>query len=1713
MIDGVASCCQVASLSLGHIQEEALPPDHRSLQPVPEEAVGTAPRELTTTLYRQANLDIESHNKQRMAKRVTSDRLYAPKIAARRRARGLSVGQWARRTNAEFLESSGMVESRSVFLARTGQLLLLGLLPIGIFGLLFTQMGYGATVFLALHKAGQNMSLSLPLNAILALLFVAYLYDISYWYGCLGNFMRGVFILVCISMVLMGSALAFANYPYMPLMTFHCLVVAFYWVLRRHLFNKCHHANYIMSVGWVLVIQGCGCMVAVSVWAAMNSYFWGDATQQAFKSALTVGINTSSPMNSVCLAACGPHAAVPADSCVQVQACVDIWTSDKCIAANSVGSACQSHACQAAMVKDPSAHCLAAFLLYCSQFVAACSCIGFGSVAVMLSRTVRWAGAKRLQPVISAWGTIAMGVVCSFWVAASIAGASMQLSNMVTAMGLLLLIMSVVLMGATIGWSSLDKEVHKLAMVKMLERSRNAVIIKSMLILLCGPIIPLYFAMSVLNQFFRKNLPFTKMLEEQPSDLAEGNRVWVLPEQQSGKLQRAVLGPCVREGSEIWSLTYVGRNNVQSLVAEVPANRLRKDDAGRPVSVESDLWLTKVGHNQWTVMARWPWTRVLQGVVNLGFIYFVVAVGGAKITTMFLAWLNFKLAPVSLAVTTATYVGVGLVMFLLPPVPGVPVYLTGGIILTGSAEAAFRPSDDPAGSAGQGQMSDDISYFCMACAYACAFSMLTKLLAIATQQKMIGGLLGSKVAVRSMVGVNSATVRAIKIILQDPAWLSRGKVAILVGGPDWPTSVTTGILGLPLLPMLVGSLPLVFPLSLTTLAGSMMLKVSSGGRWSSIASMALTLAVAAQTLCLLMAGMEVQKAREKNLSKIQAMEVDEEVAAKDAKVQRFQESMYKVTDWKRLPFLWKVVLVGAAFCAQVSFIMLATLGTQCFQDVQVTTVLAEPPISDNWLNLIKRPMGYIAVGLQLVCLILYKLFSWWGHLQYISHMKIASTFYVACTDLTTGQSINRMEVERWNLRQSKRFLCDALHIQLRKSARLGSERVTQSDGSPLSINAGAELTIIDQKIVRKQCCGSGAVQYHIAVGDRDSKDSVQGWISATYYIPDSDGIPRYRLDVKEKPRRRWPALPSLSQRLHLASKQLAAGHLEKAGVEKSVRPQEVPIFSIAILGLASVLVAVLCISTVSWRSAVVWTIAGAVTAAIVCFCCCRIKTRQTCLCSVKSLCALLAAYRPGSGKRDRTNSDRVGLLRGVMVWFTLCVHLLVPVSLMAQSSSDGYLAAWGVGIFSFTQWLMGWAYLAWNLNSNEMAPLHPEQRIKETPGKWFSLPPHSVKLKVLVVIYEVINYVAIAYQPAIPWSTMRTSFWGAEIDVQKWILASVFGIESGSKGMHSLNQVLNGSVSASNSSSAGSWLTSEHTVAATAGTPSSPVLLVVACCLVLFSVLLLLLNSRRKNQHYHVLIINIFFDLLTFPMFCKLNSAFACTSADILSFDNGASISTNYTRVCDLPNLSQDDARQCMDALPHVQCWTAEHMNYYVLPVIFGSTLYYLAVLHLQTKSSMQQSIVIMDGCSRVFSVQGKLLLAVVSIGFGRCYPGIIIATLQLTIIAQVWLQVFGGSCYKAEEELVVHDMKEDVVFYSNARSDAHNKPYCIFAPSVHKIAKNKKVQLIDEPRVDKDGCHFLHIKWCELCNGKVKQPPLSSLPALCVLIVIPNFAKLAAAL
>ena len=206
-------------------------------------------------------------------------------------------------------------------------------------------------------------------------------------------------------------------------------------------------------------------------------------------------------------------------------------------------------------------------------------------------------------------------------------------------------------------------------------------------------------------------------------------------------------------------------------------------------------------------MLKWLFsdiTSVMTWCAYIAIFYFICDVGVGKGATLFLGWMISVMKDLSPSVVLFCFILLGVSMFLLPPVPGPPVYLTGGVLLVGSME-------------------EQLGFWGAAflCVFVCWF---TKLLSCAMQQKLFGENLSNYVSVRYAVGINSLQMRAIRYCLMQPG-LSPAKVAILCGGPDWPTSVLCGILRVPLHEALIGTSPvLVLYLCYTVLAGAFTLK-------------------------------------------------------------------------------------------------------------------------------------------------------------------------------------------------------------------------------------------------------------------------------------------------------------------------------------------------------------------------------------------------------------------------------------------------------------------------------------------------------------------------------------------------------------------------------------------------------------------------------------------------------------------------------------------------------------------------------------------------------------------------------------------------------------------------------------------------------------------------------------------------------------------------
>jgi len=202
-------------------------------------------------------------------------------------------------------------------------------------------------------------------------------------------------------------------------------------------------------------------------------------------------------------------------------------------------------------------------------------------------------------------------------------------------------------------------------------------------------------------------------------------------------------------------------------------------------------------------------------------VYYTMQVLMMKWTYLFLTWMKEECAKLDFFVVSAIIVAVGMGLFLLPPVPGVPIYLTGGLMIpavaTGIGQCqkfnsldytadgnggnnqgavefaegyegstmcptrAFRNATENLDTWADIDYNDTIPQFgggsvFLAVAYTVGVGVVLKLSACTLQQKMFGENLSGYVGVRQTVSVNSSMIRTMKFILAKPG-LSITKVS------------------------------------------------------------------------------------------------------------------------------------------------------------------------------------------------------------------------------------------------------------------------------------------------------------------------------------------------------------------------------------------------------------------------------------------------------------------------------------------------------------------------------------------------------------------------------------------------------------------------------------------------------------------------------------------------------------------------------------------------------------------------------------------------------------------------------------------------------------------------------------------------------------------------------------------------------------------------
>lgn len=175
------------------------------------------------------------------------------------------------------------------------------------------------------------------------------------------------------------------------------------------------------------------------------------------------------------------------------------------------------------------------------------------------------------------------------------------------------------------------------------------------------------------------------------------------------------------------------------------------------------------------------------------------AIGCLKALPVFISWMNQILSPLELWSICVIFFIVALALFWLPPTPGLPVYMWGGIMIAARTQCL---------SMGWGG----------GMAIAIVLSYILKLASVPTTW-LIGRVLGGSTRVQSLTQVDSVMMKAIEQILKEGRLVS--KVAIVCGGPDWPTIALAGILKVSPLMLVAASLPIIIVTAPCTLCGSL----------------------------------------------------------------------------------------------------------------------------------------------------------------------------------------------------------------------------------------------------------------------------------------------------------------------------------------------------------------------------------------------------------------------------------------------------------------------------------------------------------------------------------------------------------------------------------------------------------------------------------------------------------------------------------------------------------------------------------------------------------------------------------------------------------------------------------------------------------------------------------------------------------------------------
>jgi len=345
---------------------------------------------------------------------------------------------------------------------------------------------------------------------------------------------------------------------------------------------------------------------------------------------------------------------------------------------------------------------------------------------------------------------------------------------------------------------------------------------------------------------------------------------------------------------------------------------------------------------------NWCWSSVVVKAVWLGLLYIFVAVGFTKFTSVLLALINESLAGWPLYSVSVAMLVIGFLIFLLPIAPGPPIYVVMGIVIVSSA---LRQG----WTFGQGVVWATLTAFVMKMSFTFA------------AKKWIGEPLSQNDTIRHYCELHTPYMRAAESILKAEG-LTVAKVTLLVGGPDWPVAVLSGILRVPESQVLLGTCPVllqsVFP---CVLAGALMLSGTDDDRNDfGMAEVTLAIAGVIQAASAAVAFFYVQETLEKKYEELtQAREEDRSILELEAFHEHQSRCFWKQLSWKVLPCWLRSALVLSLVAIEVSIILLTAplekmVGLKCFKPFGLNSSVSKD-LGGNPLAIV-LPTGWVALA-------------------------------------------------------------------------------------------------------------------------------------------------------------------------------------------------------------------------------------------------------------------------------------------------------------------------------------------------------------------------------------------------------------------------------------------------------------------------------------------------------------------------------------------------------------------------------------------------------------------------------------------------------------------------------------------------------------------------------------------------------------------------------